>query len=39
MISEYSNDGCKASNTEEPGAVISHAGICEGAVGQLAVLP
>jgi hypothetical protein len=23
----------------EPGAVISHAAICEGAVGQLAVLP
>jgi hypothetical protein len=39
MISEYSNAVCKASNTEEPGAVILHAGICEGAVGQLAVLP
>lgn len=24
---------------EEPGAVILHAGICEGAAGQLAVLP
>lgn len=33
MISEYSNDVCKASNMEEPGAVIPHAGICEGAVG------
>ncbi len=28
-----------ASSTEEPGARISHAGIREGAVGQLAVLP
>lgn len=24
---------------EEPGAVVPHAGICEGAVGQPAVLP
>jgi hypothetical protein len=24
---------------EEPGAVILHAGICEGAAGQLAILP
>jgi hypothetical protein len=39
MISEYRDDECKASSMEEPGAVISHAGICEGAVGQLAVLP
>ena len=39
MISEYQNDACKASDTEEPGAVIPHVGICEGAVGQLAVLP
>ena len=39
MISENIHDACKASNTEEPGAVISHAGICKGAVGQLAVLP
>jgi hypothetical protein len=30
---------CKASTTEEPGAVVPHAGICAGAVGQLAVLP
>ncbi len=28
-----------ASNSEEPGAVIPHAGICAGAAGQLAVLP
>ncbi len=27
------------SNSEKPGAVIPHAGICEGAAGQLAVLP
>ena len=39
MTSEYQNDECKASDTEEPGAVILHAGICAGAVGQLAVLP
>ena len=39
MTSEYRNDECKASDTEEPGAVILHAGICAGAVGQLAVLP
>lgn len=32
-------DVCEASTTEEPGAVVPHAGICEGAVGQLAVLP
>jgi hypothetical protein len=25
--------------SEEPGAGIPHAGICEGAVGKLAVLP
>ena len=30
---------CEASNFEEPGAVVSHAGICAGAAGQLAVLP
>ena len=24
---------CEASRSEEPGAVIPHAGICEGAVG------
>jgi len=30
---------CEASSSEEPSAVIPHAGICEGAVGQLAVLP
>jgi len=30
---------CEASDFEEPGAVIPHAGICEGAVGQPAVLP
>jgi len=24
---------CEASSSEEPGAVIPHAGICEGAVG------
>ena len=29
----------KASNSEEPCAVIPHAGVCGGAVGQLAVLP
>ena len=29
----------QANNPEEPGAVIPHAGVCEGAVGQLAVLP
>ncbi len=29
----------EASLAEKPGAVIPHAGICEGAVGQLAVLP
>ena len=39
MTSEYRNDECKASDTEEPGAVILHAGICAGAAGQLAVLP
>jgi len=39
MLSKHRNDVCKASNTEEPGAVISHAGICEGVVGKLAVLP
>jgi len=33
------NAECKASSFEEPGAGIPHAGICEGAVGQLAVLP
>jgi hypothetical protein len=27
------------SRFEEPGAVVPHAGICEGAAGQLAVLP
>ena len=27
------NAGCNASSFEEPGAVIPHAGICEGAVG------
>ena len=27
----------KASNSEEPGAVIPYAGTCEGAVGYLAV--
>jgi hypothetical protein len=27
------NAVCKASSFEEPGAVIPHAGICEGAVG------
>ena len=31
--------GCNASSFEEPCAVIPHAGICEGAVGELAVLP
>ncbi len=30
---------CEASNFEEPGAVVPHAGICTGAVGQPAVLP
>jgi hypothetical protein len=30
---------CEASNFEEPRAVVPHAGICTGAVGQLAVLP
>jgi len=30
---------CEANNVEKPGAVIPHAGICKGAVGQLAVLP
>jgi hypothetical protein len=30
---------CEANNVEKPGAVIPLAGICEGAVGQLAVLP
>jgi len=30
---------CEASNFEEPGAVVPHAGICTGAAGQLAVLP
>ncbi len=39
MFSEQTNDVCQASNTEEPGAVIPHAGICAGADGQLAVLP
>ena len=29
----------EASISEEPGAVVPHAGICAGAVGQLAVLP
>lgn len=29
----------EASNTEEPCAGKPHAGICEGAVGKLAVLP
>ena len=29
----------QVSSFEEPCAVIPHAGICEGAVGQLAVLP
>jgi hypothetical protein len=29
---------CNASSFEEPGAIIPHAGICEGAVGELAVL-
>ncbi|KGO33715.1 hypothetical protein JT06_12760 [Desulfobulbus sp. Tol-SR] len=29
----------EASNTEEPCARKPHAGICEGAVGKLAVLP
>jgi hypothetical protein len=33
------NAECKASSFEEPGAGIPHAGICEGAVRQLAVLP
>lgn len=28
-----------ARSSEEPGAEKLHAGICEGAVGQLAVLP
>lgn len=39
MISKYLYAVCKASSFEKPGAVIPHAGICEGAVGQLAVLP
>ena len=39
MLSEETIDVCDASDTEEPGAVIPHAGICAGAVGQLAVLP
>lgn len=39
MISKYLNAVCEASNFEKPGAVIPHTGICEGAVGQLAVLP
>jgi hypothetical protein len=30
---------CEVNNVEKPGAVIPHAGICEGAVGQLAILP
>ena len=30
---------CDASNSEEPGAVVPHAGICAGAAGRLAVLP
>jgi hypothetical protein len=29
----------EASHFEEPRAVVPHAGICAGAVGQLAVLP
>jgi len=28
-----------ASTSEKPGAIVPHAGICAGAVGQLAVLP
>jgi len=36
---EKKNAECKASGFEEPGAGIPHAGICEGAVRQLAVLP
>lgn len=39
MTSKYLNAVCEASNFEKPGAVIPHAGICEGAVGQLAALP
>jgi len=39
MISKYLYVVCEANNVEKPGAVIPHAGICEGAVGQLAVLP
>src|SRR5205823_5580753 len=36
----YTWDGaCKASNTEEPDAKNLHVGTCEGAAGQLAVLP
>jgi hypothetical protein len=37
--SKYLYVVCEANNVEKPGAVIPHAGICEGAVGQLAVLP
>jgi hypothetical protein len=39
MISKYLYAVCEANNVEKPGAVIPLAGICEGAVGQLAVLP
>ena len=33
MISKYLYAVCEANNVEKPGAVIPHAGICEGAVG------
>ena len=32
-------NSCEASIIEEPCAIVSHAGICAGAAGQLAVLP
>jgi len=32
-IKNQINAVCKASSFEEPGAIIPHAGICEGAVG------
>ena len=33
MISKYLYAVCEANNIEKPGAVIPHAGICEGAAG------
>ena len=32
-------ESTQANNLGQPGAGILHAGVCEGAVGQLAVLP